>query len=80
MGLKQLPWGRPVKVERRFVEPYGEMNFRLLCENKREIRLVNIGGSLSELRWDSRVGIWTESKAPRMSIKAAGRKCLLLNE
>jgi len=49
MGLKQLPWGRLVKVERRFVEPYGDMNFRVLCENKREIRLMNIGGSWSEL-------------------------------
>jgi hypothetical protein len=39
-----------VKVERKLVEPYGDVNFKVLCENKREIRLMNIGGSCNELR------------------------------
>lgn len=34
-----------MKVVRKFVEPYGDVNFRVLCENKREIRLMNIEGS-----------------------------------
>ena len=41
MGLKQLPWGRPVDVERILVEPKKEQKCNLLFEKRRDIRFMN---------------------------------------
>jgi len=42
--------------------------------------LQNLGGACKERRYEIRVEILTESKAPRISTNVATKNCLLLKE
>lgn len=61
IGLKQLPWGRPVEVERRFVESKVEKK-RFLLEKRREIKLMKVGGNFSGSIWESSKEMWRSQK------------------
>jgi len=51
---------------------------RILFENKERIILQNLGGMCRDKSWETKVGMLTESKAPRMSTKEATKNSLLL--
>jgi hypothetical protein len=48
MGLKQLPCGRPVEVERTVVDPKEEKKFSCLLEKRRETKLIKVGGKFND--------------------------------
>jgi hypothetical protein len=75
-GLRQLPCGRPVKVERILYELKGKKKKRFLRLKRENNMLQNLAGACKERRCEIRVEILTESKAPWISTK----KCLLLKE
>jgi len=77
MRLRQLPWRRPIEVERTFVEPNGDKKCNFLLEKRRDIRFI-IGFNDSKCK--NRRGMYTELKASRMSMKAAVKYSLLLND
>jgi len=55
MGLRQLPWSKPVKVERVQEEPKLEEKTGLLLLNRGSKMLQNLGGAFSEIRWSIRM-------------------------
>lgn len=56
------------------------MKERFLFEYKERIILQNLGGICRDKSWETKVGILTESNAPRMSTKVATKNSLSLKE
>lgn len=73
---RQLPWERPEEVEHTFVEPKGEKKF----EKRRNINLIKEDGKFMDFKLKSKREMWTESKAPRISVKIAAKYSLLLKD
>jgi len=61
IGLRQLPCERPVVVVRVLVEPKGDIKCKVLCEKRREIKLVKESGRFSAIRWEIKRGMLTVS-------------------
>jgi len=77
-GLRQLPCGRPINVERILCKSKGDEKRYMWL--KRENNVLQNFGACKESRCDIRVML-TESKAPRISMNVAKKKtCLLLKE
>jgi len=50
MGLKQLPWRRPVYVERILVDPKEELKCNFQSEKRRDMRFMNDDGMFNDFR------------------------------
>lgn len=80
IGLRQLLYGRPEKVERIICELEGEVKERFLFENMEKIILKKSGRISRVINWENKVGILTKSKAPRMSMKVLTKNSFSLKE
>jgi len=77
-GLRQLPWGNPVSVVRYDCDPEGEIKVKSRVNSRKPMKWIRAAGTLYECSIASNVGMWTESYALWISIKAAVRKPWLL--